>query len=118
VSCELIVARDGQEAVRYLSGDEPYSDHARYPLPRLVLLDLKMPHMDGFDVLAWLAERPKFKDVPAIVLTSSGHDTDVERARQLGARDFLIKPHAFGELVQMIHDLETRWLGAVPAAGR
>jgi CheY-like chemotaxis protein len=116
VSCELFVTRDGLELVRYLNGDEAYSDRARYPLPRLILLDLKMPHMDGFDVLAWLAQRPQFKDVPAIVLTSSSHDTDIERARRLGARDFLIKPHSLGDLVQMMHDLQTRWLGVLPVA--
>ena len=116
--CELIVARDGEEAVRYLNGDEPYSDRIRFPMPCVVLLDLKMPRMDGFDVLKWIADHPQFKGLPALVLSSSTHDSDVERARRLGAREFLVKPHAFMELVQLVRDVYTRCVGTVSPAGR
>jgi len=116
--CELIVARDGEEVVRYLNGEGPYSDRVRYPMPSLVLLDLKMPRMDGFDVLTWMAEHPHFNEVPALVLSSSTHETDIERARRLGARDFLVKPHAFVELVQLVQAVYARFVGAMsPARG-
>jgi CheY-like chemotaxis protein len=101
----LVVVRDGQEAVEYLNGDGRYADRNLYPLPSLFLLDLKMPRMTGFDVLAWLKENPQFKDLPVVVLSSSSHESDIDRARQLGAWDYHIKPHGMTQFVQLIKQL-------------
>lgn len=107
---DLVIVHDGQEAIEYLNGDAPYTDRSRHPLPGLLLLDLKMPRMTGFDALAWLSEKPQFKDLPKIILSSSSHESDVERARQMGASDYRIKPHGFDQLVQIVLELHARWL--------
>jgi CheY-like chemotaxis protein len=106
----LIVVRDGQEAVDYLSGESGYADRVLHPLPCLLVLDLKMPRMSGFDVLAWLDKRPQFQDLPRIVLSSSSYESDIERARELGAWDFRTKPHVLHEFVQLVRELHVRWL--------
>jgi CheY-like chemotaxis protein len=76
----LIVVHDGQETIDYLSGNPPYADRSVYPQPALLLLDLKMPRLNGFDVLAWWAARPEWRDLPVVVLSSSSHETDIDRA--------------------------------------
>src|SRR5687767_1760389 len=78
----LVIVRDGQEAVDYLSGKGRYAGQSAHPMPALLVLDLKMPRMNGFDVLAWLAEQPEFKQMPAVVLSSSGDELDMTKARQ------------------------------------
>jgi CheY-like chemotaxis protein len=108
----LILVRDGQEAVDYLSGKGDLSDRSVYPLPALIVVDLKMPRMNGTDVLGWLAMRPEFKDIPAVVLSSSGDESDIRKARQLGARGYFVKPHAFDDLKNILRQIEARWLKA------
>ena len=106
---KLIVVRDGQEGVEYLTRIAQ-SNGVGSRLPDLVLLDLKMPRLDGFQVLAWRSEQPRFNDVPFIVLTSSSYDSDQERALVLGAADFWVKPSSFRQLVSMALELDARWL--------
>jgi CheY-like chemotaxis protein len=106
----LFIVRDGQEAVDYLRGHGRYADRVFYPLPALVVLDLKMPRMNGFDVLAWIATRSDFKGLPAVVLSSSSDESDIKKARQLGARDYFIKPHAISDLIGILNSLQNRWL--------
>ena len=106
---ELIVFHDGLEAVDYLASVIE-SKGAGLRLPDLVLLDLKMPCLDGFQVLAWRAEQPGLQAVPFIVLTSSSYDSDRERARELGAADFWVKPSRFNQLIDMARELDARWL--------
>jgi CheY-like chemotaxis protein len=106
----LVTVPDGVDCVNYLSGVAPYADRATYPFPALVLLDLKMPRMDGFEVLAWLAKRPDFKHLPIVVLSSSSDDSDIQNARLLGACDYFIKPHTLDDLVGILHTLHSRWL--------
>ena len=110
VTNPLVVVRDGQEAVDYLSGAGDYSDRQRFPLPGLILLDLKMPRMDGLDVLAWLAGRPELKGLPAIVLSSSPDQSDIRRAKEAGALEYFVKPHSLRELVAILQTLHSRWL--------
>ncbi len=106
----LFIVRDGQEAVEYLTGQPPFRDRTRFPMPVLLLLDLKMPRLNGFDVLAWLASHSDFQELPTIVLSSSWYDQDVLKARQLGARDYFIKPVQLSEYVKIIKGLKDRWL--------
>ena len=110
LSNPFFVAHDGQEAIDYLQGNPPYDDRTQYPLPGLLLLDLKMPRVNGFDVLAWIARRPDLKDLYVVVLSSSCHEEDVRKAKELGADDFRTKPTDFQQLVEMIRDLQARWL--------
>src|SRR5829696_974803 len=76
IECALQAAEDGQQAIEYLDGTGKYSDRSAFPLPSLVLLDLKLPYVHGFEVLEWLASQPALKELPIIILTSSGEDAD------------------------------------------
>ncbi len=106
----LIEVRDGQTAIQYLSGEGDNADRARYPIPFLILLDLRLPKLSGFEVIAWLRDQPQFADLIVVVLTGSDHVPDVTKARELGANSYLVKPGNFEELVQMVKRIKGRWL--------
>jgi len=103
------VVSDGQEAIQYLRGDGDYADRERFPLPTLVLLDLKMPRMGGFDVISWVRQQPGLKRLPLVVLTSSRDGPDINRAYELGANTYLVKPVEFDGLVEMMKNLSLYW---------
>lgn len=107
---DLQAVEDGDEAIAYLKGDEKFGDRVRYPMPQLVLLDLKMPRVNGFDVLAWARKDPSFSKLPIVVLTSSNHDLDIKRAYDLGANSYLVKPVGFEPLVDMVKTIHGYWL--------
>jgi len=102
---DLQAVSDGDQAMAYLRGLNNFSDRNKYPLPKLILLDLKMPRVSGFDVLTWLQSQDGLKRVPVIVLTSSNHDADVKRAYDLGANCYLVKPVGFEALVELVKTL-------------
>ena len=110
-SLPLIRVEDGEQAMRYLSAKPPYEDRTLFPLPRLVLLDLKMPKRNGFDVLAWIQAQPTLAQLAVIVLTGSVREEDRKRAEELGAWEFQVKPVGFAELVRIVRNVEERWLG-------
>lgn len=113
----LVIVRDGQEAVDYLSGKDRYADRLAHPLPALIVLDLKMPRMNGFDVLAWLARHPEFNQIPVVMLSSSGDELDMKKARQLGAREYFVKPHSLEELIKIAHQIQALWLSGATKPG-
>ena len=106
----LIVVADGIEAQQYLQGDRQYSDRSRFPWPSLILLDLDMPRMDGFQLLEWLRQQPSLCHLPVIVLTTSTYSPDVTRAYQVGANSFLVKPLDFINFRSLLRTLEAFWL--------
>jgi CheY-like chemotaxis protein len=106
----LFVVHNGQQVINYLEGTGEYTERDKYPLPGLLLLDLKMPLMDGFDVLAWLRTQRQFDTLPVVVLTSSKLDTDIDRSRELGVFDYRVKPHNFEDLVRLLDDVRKCWL--------
>src|SRR2546430_13396097 len=106
----LKVVKDGEEAIKYLSGDSAYADRTRYPFPFLILLDLRLPRLSGFEVLAWIRDQPDFAELIVVVLTNSDHVPDVSQARDLGANSYLVKPGSFEELVEMVKRIKGRWL--------
>jgi len=110
VTFELQSVADGDDAIAYLLGRESYSDRRKHPLPQLLLLDLKMPRLNGFDFLDWLRKEAVFKKLPVIVLTSSNHDTDIKRAYDLGANSYLVKPVGFDALVEIARTIHQYWL--------
>ena len=112
VPATLHFVRDGQEAIDYLRGEGGYSDRKRFPLPTLLLLDLKMPKVDGFDVLTWLKSQPAWRSLPVVVLSSSSREDDIQRARALGADDYRVKPADFDDLLALAQDVAARWLSA------
>lgn len=104
------VVKDGEEAVLYLSGQGIYSDRQKYPLPMLILLDLKLPRRSGLEVLEWLRQQPMLKRLPVVVLTSSREDSDLNRAYDLGVNSYLVKPVAFDGLINMVKQLNYYWV--------
>ncbi len=100
---------DGDQAIDYLRGKGAYSNREQYPLPFLLLLDLKMPGTDGFEVLEWLRNEPRLKRLLVVVLTSSNLQADVDRAYELGANSYLVKPVSFDEMVHLIQRFEAYW---------
>jgi len=106
----LLVVRDGEECLAYLRGVGKYSDRREYPLPDILLLDLKMPKMDGFEVLGAIRKEKAFSTLRVIVLTSSEEIRDVNRAYELGANSFLVKPLEFENYAAMMRTLSAFWL--------
>ena len=103
--CVLKAAMDGAEAVGYLAGTGAFADRAQHPLPCLVLLDLKMPRKNGFEVLAWIRQQPQFSRLPTIIYTSSRSEEDRERARALGATDYVTKKCDVGEIAEWLRSI-------------
>ena len=106
----LQVVQDGQEAMDYLSGRGEYADRARFPLPCLTLLDLKLPRVMGLEVLKWMRTQPGLKTLLVIILTSSRLGPDIERAYQLGANAYLVKPSSPPELREIATGIKQFWL--------
>jgi CheY-like chemotaxis protein len=102
---DLQAVSDGDQAIAYLRGINDFSDRSKHPLPELILLDLKMPRLSGFDVLTWLRSDEGCRGLPVVVLTSSNHDADVKRAYDLGAKSYLVKPVGFEALVELVKTL-------------
>src|SRR5947209_5396717 len=105
----LKIVLDGGQAIDYLSGRGIYADREQYPLPFLLLLDLKMPGTDGFEVLQWLRAEAELKRLLVVVLTSSNLQSDVDRAYELGANSYLVKPVGFDEMVHLVQRFEIYW---------
>jgi len=114
----LHVVTNGEEAVAYLKGEGKFRDRDHYPLPNLVLLDLKMPRMNGFEVLQWVRRQPQFVALQVVVLSSSDEIRDINRAYQLGANSFLVKPLSFDEFVGMLEALRSYCLRVSQTVGR
>lgn len=102
----LHVVQTGEDAIAYLRGDPPYADREKCPIPALLLLDLKMPRKNGFEVLSWIRQHEEFNTLGVVVLTSSQESADINRAYALGANSYLVKPANFLSLVDMINRLK------------
>jgi CheY-like chemotaxis protein len=112
----LQVVHDGQAAVDYLAGANQYADRSRFPLPSLVLLDLKLPLKMGLDVLRWIHDQPHLRSLLVIILTSSADTRDIEECYRLGARSFLVKPLSVDKRLEMAKAIKHYWLelNAIP----
>lgn len=110
----IIHVSDGQKALEYVLGEGIYADRKSNPFPDLLLLDLKMPRTDGFDVLATLRSLPAL-DLPVVVFSTSALTMDVQMAKKLGALDYFMKPVDQDEILKVVFNLHERWLsGALP----
>jgi CheY-like chemotaxis protein len=106
VSRRIQAVASGIDAVAYLQGTHPYGDREKYPLPSLVLLDIKMPGMDGFEVLRWIRRQWEFFELCVVMLTNSDHIRDANQAYHLGANSFLVKPRDFRNADELARSLE------------
>ena len=112
VEAELAFVCDGDEVIAWLSGNGPFADRGRFPYPDLLLLDIKMRRVDGFDVINWVRTGPiGQRGLPIIMLSSSKEGKDVELALELGANSYLEKPCSMGELIKMMRTLGEFWIG-------
>ena len=106
----LQVVTDGQQALDYLSGAGQYANRAQYPLPFIMFLDLKLPFVDGFEILAWVRQQAALKSIIVIVLTGSAESRDQDKAYALGARSYLVKPPTSETLHGILESLQSFWL--------
>ncbi|MCI0539481.1 MAG: response regulator [Verrucomicrobiales bacterium] len=106
---KIVTTSDGDEAINYLTGTGIHADRDHYPLPSLVLLDLKMPRKNGFEVLEWIRSQPDLKRLPVVVFTSSRHGEDMNLGYDRGANSYLIKPVMLDELIELVKGLAHYW---------
>jgi CheY-like chemotaxis protein len=97
----LHFSKDSFDAEDYLLGKGSYGDRSAHELPRLILLDLKLPRRPGLDFLAWIKARPELAGIPVIILSSSQEDCDLDRAYELGAKSYLVKSVELRELMKV-----------------
>ena len=103
---------DGAEVIDYLAGENGFANREAHPLPELILLDLRMPRRGGFDVLIWLRNHEKLKNLPAIVFSASDNPADMQQARALGATAYLVKPTAHDGYPKVVQALQDLWKAA------
>lgn len=106
----LQVAGDGQEAIDYLAGTGKFSDREKFPVPGLVILDLKLPRATGFEVLQKIREQPRTRTLIVLMLTSSASQADVAKAYALGANAYLVKPLQLEVLTELVGAIKLFWL--------
>ena len=106
----LQVATDGEEALKYFSGEGQYANRDAHPLPCLVLLDLKLPKLSGLEVLKWIREHPALYTLRVLILSSSNQPLDIHAAYARGANAFLVKPSNVDELAAMAASVKDFWL--------
>lgn len=104
LSNPILIARDGEEALDFLPRWE-----ADEPLPAVILLDLKLPKVDGLEVLRQLKEHPRFRHIPVVVLTSSAEDRDMDSAYALGVNSYIVKPVSFERFMEVAEHIELYW---------
>ncbi|GGI18188.1 response regulator [Oxalicibacterium faecigallinarum] len=105
---DVIVIRDGGEALQYLNGTDDYKDRPAGN-PAVILLDLKLPKVDGLEVLRHVRESPVLKSIPVVMLTSSKEEQDLVRSYELGVNAYVVKPVDFQEFIKAISDLGIFW---------
>lgn len=111
----LKIASTGPQAIAYLAGTGAFSDRAAHPIPTIVLLDINLPGCSGFDVLKWLREQPNFKHLPVIMFSSSVRTEDLQKARELGATDYIEKPASGLDFSLVAEALWRTWMSSHPA---
>ncbi len=116
VNAPIYFARDGREVLQYLQGAPPFENPVEFPLPNLLLLDLNLPHVSGFEVLEWLRREPGISRLPVVVFSASERPQDISRAYALGANSYVFKPQDPDELVEIVAGLQNYWssINAVP----
>ena len=107
---ELIIVRDGVEALDYLFAEGKYKDRDPNTMPELILLDLKMPKLDGLQVLKRIREDERTKQLPVVILTTSKEEKDIVNSYCLGANSYITKPVDFDQFIEAVNQLGLYWL--------
>jgi CheY-like chemotaxis protein len=106
----LQVVTDGLEAMNYLSGNDKYADRKTYPLPKLIVMDIKMPRKTGFEVLEWVKGNGRpLRRIPIIIVSSSDNPADINRAYELGANAYMVKPMDFKAVEHLFESITHYW---------
>lgn len=105
----VMEAEDGQDGLDYLYGVGKYADRKTYQMPQLILLDINMPRVDGFEVLTRIKNDPDLKAIPVVMLSTSARDEEIARGYELGANAYLTKPISFSEFVAKLENLQFFW---------
>ena len=103
------ILTDGGEVMKYLKGEEKYRDRSHFPFPSVLFMDIKMPRVSGFDVLQWLRDHPGCRIIPIIMFSGSALVEDVERAYQLGANAYIVKPMGLDDLTAILKSTFDFW---------
>jgi CheY-like chemotaxis protein len=106
----LQVAQDGREAIDYLQGRARFNDRTQFPLPDLIILDLKMPRVTGFEVIAWIRDQPELRKLIVIMMSASSSEEDISRAYELGANAYIVKPSGLDQLTDVLSSIQQFWL--------
>lgn len=109
VALEIRRVRDGLEGLEYLSGKGAYANRSQFPIPQLLIIDLKMPRMTGLELLEWLRTHAEYRIIPTVVMSSSEQAADVRRAYELGANTYFLKPTDFKTLVDLCKNIGSYW---------
>lgn len=109
-NCAVHRVPDGEAAIAFLEGTGPYTNRAAFPLPTVILLDLRMPRMDGFEFLKWLRARPELRLIPTVVYSASENPSDVRRAYEMGANSFLQKRLSMHAVQETMRSFARYWL--------
>jgi CheY-like chemotaxis protein len=109
INSSVHLVANGKEGVRYLLGEGAYADRVQSPLPDVIFTDLNLPIMSGFDVLSWLKGHPELSVLPTMVISASNRDEDIQKAYQLGANAYLIKPGSLAQLQKIIRAAHDFW---------
>jgi CheY-like chemotaxis protein len=109
----VYVCQDGTDAMDYLKGVGAYADREKYPFPRAIISDIKMPRCNGFELLQWLNDHSECSVIPTIILSASAEDRDVKRCFELGANCYFQKPSNFSDLCELVKLNHSFWTRSV-----
>ena len=101
---------DGDSVLRYLAGKGEYADRLKYPLPAVILLDLKLPGATGMQILQWMRAQGEIRRIPVMVLTSDENPKTIDAAYDLGANSYLVKPGSPAEVARMVQTIQQYWV--------